>query len=187
MALRHALLAALLTVGESSGYDLAKEFAPERAAFWVASPQQIYRELDAMESAGLVTARVVRQDARPDKRMLNLTEGGRAELSANSRARARPTAIRDEMLVMVQSEAVGDRAAIRATIRDRRDAACRKLAHYERIEASYRGGRDDAAVLADRTVLGPYLTLQRGLAFERENIAWCDMALTVLSEDGDDA
>ncbi|MGO3328525.1 PadR family transcriptional regulator [Gordonia sp. (in: high G+C Gram-positive bacteria)] len=185
MALRHALLAALLTVGEASGYDLAKEFDPARATFWVASPQQIYRELEAMESAGMVSARVVRQRARPDKRMLRLTEAGRAELAANSKSTAKPTAVRDEMLVMVQSLSAGDRPAICATIGDRLAASRRKLAHYERVESAYRADRDDAAVYADSEVLGPYLTLLRGLAFERENIAWCETALTALSdEDG---
>ncbi|MCF8571157.1 PadR family transcriptional regulator [Gordonia sp. HY002] len=185
MALRHALLAALLTVGEASGYDLAKEFDPARATFWTASPQQIYRELDGMEGAGLVSARVVRQSARPDKRMLSLTDAGRAELTANSRSAAKPTAIRDEMLVMVQSVSAGDPRAVCVTIRDRLTASRRKLAHYERIEDAYRAGRDDAAVYADGQIVGPYLTLLRGLAFERENIAWCETALTALSVDGD--
>ena len=185
MALRHALLAALLTVGEASGYDLAKEFDAARATFWTASPQQIYRELEGMEGAGLVSARVVRQSARPDKRMLSLTAAGRTELDANSRSVAKPTAVRDEMLVMVQSVSAGDRHAICATIGDRLAASRRKLAHYERVEHAYRAGRDDAAVYADTQVVGPYLTLLRGLAFERENITWCETALTALSVEDD--
>ena len=187
MALRHALLASLLTVGEASGYDLAKEFDPARATFWVATPQQIYRELDGMETAGLVSVRVVRQSARPDKRMVSLTGAGRAELTANSRSGAKPTAIRDELMVMVQSVSVGDRDAVRMTVRDRMEAARRKLAHYERLETTYRAGRDDDAVYADSRVAGPYLALQRGLSFERENIAWCETALKVLAGKDDDA
>ncbi len=187
MALRHALLATLLTVGESSGYDLAKEFTPERATFWVASPQQIYRELDGMEAAGLVSARVVVQEKRPDKRMLTITDAGRVELAANTRELAKPVAIRDELMVMVQSVAAGDRDAVCDSVRDRMEASRRKLAHYERLEAKYRAGRDDVALYADARVAGPYLTLLRGLSFERENIAWSETALRVLAGEGDDA
>jgi DNA-binding PadR family transcriptional regulator len=40
MALRHAVLAALLE-GEVSGYQLAKRFDVSVANFWSASPQQL--------------------------------------------------------------------------------------------------------------------------------------------------
>src|SRR3954453_2100256 len=75
MSLRNAVLAALLE-GEASGYDLAKGFEASVANFWMATPQQLYRELDRMEQAGLVSARVVRQERRPDKRLFSLTEAG---------------------------------------------------------------------------------------------------------------
>ena len=44
MALRNAVMAALLD-GEASGYDLAKGFEASVANFWMATPQQVYREL----------------------------------------------------------------------------------------------------------------------------------------------
>ena len=53
MALRHAVLAALLE-GEASGYQLAKRFDVSVANFWSATPQQLYRELDRLEAEGLV-------------------------------------------------------------------------------------------------------------------------------------
>ena len=52
MALRHAVLAALLE-GEASGYQLAKRFDVSVANFWSATPQQLYRELDRLEAEGL--------------------------------------------------------------------------------------------------------------------------------------
>ena len=50
---------AALSYGESSGYDMAKTFDVTVANFWTATPQQLYRELDKMEAAGLIEARVV--------------------------------------------------------------------------------------------------------------------------------
>ena len=47
MALRHAVLAALLE-GEASGYQLSKRFDVSVANFWSATPQQLYRELERL-------------------------------------------------------------------------------------------------------------------------------------------
>ncbi len=81
MALQDAILTALAH-DESSGYDLAKAFDVSVANYWTASPQQLYRELDKMEEAGLVTARTVAQSKRPDKRVFRLTPAGRKALRA---------------------------------------------------------------------------------------------------------
>ena len=75
MSLRNAVMAALLD-GESSGYDLAKAFDASVANFWICTPQQLYRELDRMETDGLITARTVEQERRPNKRLFSLTTGG---------------------------------------------------------------------------------------------------------------
>ncbi|MBK3589679.1 PadR family transcriptional regulator, partial [Streptomyces sp. MBT57] len=69
MALRHAVLAALLDE-ELSGYQLAKAFDMGVANFWHALPQQLYAELARLEKEGLVAGREVVQDARPNSRLL---------------------------------------------------------------------------------------------------------------------
>lgn len=84
MALRNALMAALLE-GEASGYDLAKVFDASVVNFWMATPQQLYRELDRMAAAGLVRARVVHQERRPDKRLFSLTEASTGRHCTSSR------------------------------------------------------------------------------------------------------
>ena len=84
MALRDAVLAALLD-SEASGYDLAKGFDASVANFWMATPQQLYRELDRLAADGLIEARVVEQERRPNKRMFTLTDAGRAAVHAELR------------------------------------------------------------------------------------------------------
>lgn len=79
MALRNAVLAALLE-GEASGYDLAKGFDASVANFWMATPQQLYKELERMATDGLIETRVVQQERRPNKRLHSLTPAGRAAL-----------------------------------------------------------------------------------------------------------
>jgi DNA-binding PadR family transcriptional regulator len=179
MALRNALMAALLE-GEASGYDLAKVFDASVANFWMATPQQLYRELDRMAAASLVRARVVHQERRPDKRLFSLTEAGLAALHAFTAGPPRPGTIRDELMVQVQAVDAGDGPAVRTALEERATAAEAKIARYEKLRARLLDGRfeDDYLVEADR--IGPYLTLMRGLSFERENLRWCRQALRTL-------
>jgi DNA-binding PadR family transcriptional regulator len=179
MALRNAIMATLLE-GEASGYDLAKGFDASVANFWAATPQQLYRELDRMEADGLVRARVVEQERRPNKRLFSLTEAGRAELRAFTAQPPRPGAVRDELLVQVQAVDAGDAAAVRAALEARRALAEAKLARYERLRARLLDGRFEEEYLATAERVGPYLTLMRGLSFERENLRWCEQSLSVL-------
>ncbi|GAA3441370.1 PadR family transcriptional regulator [Planomonospora venezuelensis] len=177
--MRHAVMAALLE-GDASGYDLAKGFDASVANFWMATPQQLYRELDRMESEGLVRAQVVRQERRPNKRVFSLTEAGRRALREFTAAPLRPGAIRDELMVKVQAVDVGDAEAVRAAIEERMVWAQAKIARYERLRLRLLDGRSEEEYLAHSERVGPYLTLMRGLAFERENRSWGEWALTVL-------
>lgn len=75
MALREGLLG-LLVYRELSGYDIKRIFDRSMAVFWNASDSQIYRELRALETEGLITSRTERQERRPDKRLYRASERG---------------------------------------------------------------------------------------------------------------
>ncbi|MEV6549067.1 PadR family transcriptional regulator [Streptomyces sp. NPDC051597] len=179
MALRNAVLAALLE-GEASGYDLAKGFDASVANFWMATPQQLYRELERMESEGLVRARLVQQERRPNKRLFSLTDAGFAALRSFTAEPPRPSAIRDELLVQVQAVDAGDTAAVRDAVAERLERARAKAARYERLRERLLDGRTEDEYLACSARVGPYLTLMRGLSFEEENIRWARRTLVVL-------
>ncbi|MEU0212967.1 PadR family transcriptional regulator [Streptomyces canus] len=182
MALRNAVMAALLK-GEASGYDLAKAFDATVANFWMSTPQQLYRELERMEAEGLVTARVVEQKRRPNKRLFSLTEAGRKAVHAyTAEPLGKPAVVRDELLVKVQCVDVGDMEAVRTAIAERMQWATAKLAGYERLRQRLLDGRSEEAYFAEAERIGPYLTLLRGMSFERENLQWGDMALRRLEQ-----
>ncbi|MBC7273216.1 MAG: PadR family transcriptional regulator [Streptomyces sp.] len=182
MALRNAVMAALLE-GEASGYDLAKGFEASVANFWMATPQQIYRELERMAGEGLVSARVVRQERRPDKRLFSLTDAGRAAVRAYvAEVPTKPTALRDELMVKVQCADVGDIDAVRAAIAERVEWATAKLARFERMRARLLAGRSEDEFFATAERVGPYLTLLGGIAFARENQRWGELALRRLEQ-----
>ncbi|MFE0641990.1 PadR family transcriptional regulator [Streptomyces sp. NPDC058877] len=179
MSLKHAVLAALLE-GEASGYDLAKIFDVSVANFWAATPQQLYRELERLAEAGLITARVVEQERRPNKRVFSITESGRRDLAAYTATPPRPSAVRDELMVQVQACDEGDTGAVRAFVAQRMETARAKLARYDRMRERMLDGRDEETYLAEAERVGPYLTLMRGRFFEEENLRWGEQTLAVL-------
>jgi DNA-binding PadR family transcriptional regulator len=179
MSLRDAVLAALLE-GESSGYDLAKNFDASTANFWMATPQQLYRELERLADQGLIQARVVHQERRPNKRMFSLTEAGRDAIQQFTGKAPKPPAIRDELMVKVQAADAGDTQAVHDFIAERLQWAKAKLQRYERLRTRLLDGRDEDEYLAQAERVGPYLTLLRGISFEQENIRWAKRALAII-------
>jgi DNA-binding PadR family transcriptional regulator len=79
--MRHAVLA--LLAGESRhGYELKQAFEQTFGSAWPPlNIGQIYTTLARLERDGLVAGRLVEQDSRPDKRVYELTDAGRGELS----------------------------------------------------------------------------------------------------------
>jgi DNA-binding PadR family transcriptional regulator len=179
MSLRDAVLAALLE-GESSGYDLAKSFDASVSNFWMATPQQLYRELDRLAEQGLIQARVVHQERRPNKRMFSLTDAGRDAIQQFTARAPKPCVIRDELLVKVNAVDAGDGPAVREFIVERLKWATAKLQRYERFRARLLDGRGEEEYLAQTQRVGPYMTLLRGISFEEENIRWAEHALRII-------
>lgn len=179
MSLRDAVLAALLE-GEYSGYDLAKEFDASVANFWMATPQQLYRELDRLAEQGLIRARVVHQERRPNKRMYSLTDAGREEIQQFTGKPPRPGTMRDELMIKLAAADAGDTQAVRDSVAERLRWAVAKLERYERLRARLLAGRTEDEFVAQAERVGPYLTLLRGISFEQENVRWAEHALTII-------
>jgi DNA-binding PadR family transcriptional regulator len=182
MSLKYAVLAALLE-GEASGYELSKAFDVSLANFWPATPQQIYRELERLAGDGLIEARVVQQERRPNKRMFTLTGAGRADLRAFAvEPPRRPVGIRDEFMIKIQAMDGTDPGRTHALVEERMSWARGKLARYQRVRERLLNGRTEEEYLRESDRVGPYLTLLGGIAFEQENLRWCERALQVLRQ-----
>lgn len=179
VSLRDAVLAALLD-GEASGYDLAKRFDASVANFWMATPQQLYRELDRLAEQGLIRARVVQQERRPNKRMFALTGAGHEAIREFTARAPKPSVIRDDLAVKLLAADAGDARAVRDFMAERLQRAQAKLQRYERMRARMLDGRGEQEYLTQNERVGPYLTLLRGISFEEENIRWAERALRIL-------
>ncbi|MGW0753536.1 PadR family transcriptional regulator [Streptomyces sp. NPDC002587] len=181
MALRHAVLAALLD-GEYSGYQLAKVFDASVANFWHALPQQLYAELAKLEKEGLVAGRQVIQETRPNKRLFKVTDAGRTALEDFAAAASKPSVIRDDLLVKVQSADRIGTAAVIEQLEERAVAAGAKIELLGELLRQMRGDMDEAEFLLRGERIGGYLTCLRGVAFEQGNREWCLRAAAVLRE-----
>ncbi|MFD0685224.1 PadR family transcriptional regulator [Actinomadura fibrosa] len=171
MALRHAVLAALLD-GEYSGYQLAKIFDLSVSNFWHAVPQQLYSELSKLETEGLISGRQVIQRDRPNKRVYTVTQAGIDELERFAATPAKPGIIRENLLVMVQAVDHISADAVIGQLEDRALASAAKVEIFERTLEHLRGGLDEETFLQSATPIGPYLTCLRGRRFEQENYEW---------------
>lgn len=171
MALRHAVLAALLD-GEYSGYQLAKIFDMAVSNFWHAVPQQLYAELSRLESDGLITGRQVIQHDRPNKRVYTVTDAGVEELERFAAGTAKPGVIREDLLVMVQAVDRISADKVIAQLEERALASAAKVELFERTLVRLRGDMAEDDFLRHGGPIGPYLTCLRGRGFEQENHDW---------------
>jgi DNA-binding PadR family transcriptional regulator len=181
MALRHAVLAALLD-GEYSGYQLTKIFDVGVSNFWYAAPQQLYAELTKLEADGLVAGREVAQQGRPNKRVFTVTEAGAGELAAFAAAPPKPLLIRDDLAVRVHAVDLLDPAPVIAQLHERAEEAAAKLALFEKMLTRMRGELDEESFLREGDRIGPYLSCLGGCRLEREIRDWCLQTARTLSE-----
>jgi DNA-binding PadR family transcriptional regulator len=168
MALRHAVLAALLD-GEYSGYQLAKIFDIAVSNFWHAVPQQLYTELARLEKEGLITGRQVIQHDRPNKRVYTVTPEGIKELEHFATLPAKPAVIREDLLVILQAVDHIPVEDVISQLEDRAMAAAAKVDLFDRTLERLRDGLDEETFLREGSPIGPYLTCLRGRRFEYEN------------------
>ncbi|MBT3190021.1 MAG: PadR family transcriptional regulator [Anaerolineae bacterium] len=77
--LTYALLG-FLTYQNASGYDLKQLMDVSTSNFWHAKQSQIYTTLKKMEKDELVLSHIEPQESRPNRRVYEITEAGRADL-----------------------------------------------------------------------------------------------------------
>jgi DNA-binding PadR family transcriptional regulator len=181
MALRHAVLAALLD-GEYSGYQLAKIFDVSVSNFWHAVPQQLYTELSKLESEGLIAGRQIIQHDRPNKRIYTVTPAGLEELERFATVPAKPGIIREDLLVLVQAVDHISAPAVIAQLEDRALASEAKVALFDHTMQKLRGDLDEETFLRKGEPIGPYLTCLRGREFEQANFEWFTTTARLLRE-----
>jgi DNA-binding PadR family transcriptional regulator len=192
VALPHAILVSLCEQS-GSGYELAHRFDRSIGYFWGATHQQIYRTLRTMEDDGWLSAQVVVQRGRPDKKVYTVSEAGRAELArwiaaplgsggSGSGGSGRGGALSDtrtrEVAVKLRGAAYGDSAALCAQITALRAQRAQLLDTYHGFEKKQ---FPDPAALTG-SALHQYLVLRGGIRAEESTIDWLDEVTSALQD-----
>ena len=178
MAIAHAILVSLIE-HPASGYDLGKQFDSSVGFFWKATHQQIYRELTKLEEQGWISAEVIAQENRPDKKLYSVTELGKQQLIEWMTQASEPTPIKDDLLVKIFAGYMAPMETLLKDLEHHRQLHTQKLKTYQEIEQQY---------FPNPQTLSPqakfrYLTLRKGIGYERDWIAWCNEAIALLKQD----
>ena len=90
----------VLTLGDSTGYDIRKKVEDTFGHFLDVSLGSIYPALAELNREGLVTCERVAQDTRPDKKVYSLTEAGQSTFVQAMIATPSRHRIRSEFLAL---------------------------------------------------------------------------------------
>ncbi len=184
MALPHAILVSLCEQS-GSGYELTRRFDRSIGYFWSATHQQIYRTLRTMEADGWVSATVVVQQGRPDKKVYTVSDAGRSELTrwiAAPLAGAHPGGVELDGPVHSVTTAPAKSpssyaAPLSATGRALHEQIVALRAERAQLLDTYRGFEKkqfpDPTALHD-SALHQYLVLRGGIRAEEGTIDWLD-------------
>src|ERR1700733_291418 len=186
VALPHAILVSLCEQS-GSGYELTHRFDRSIGYFWSATHQQIYRTLRTMEDDGWVSATVVAQQGRPDKKVYTVSDAGRSELARwiaaplgggpSGRGGVGRGGALSEVAVKLRGAAFGDRSALHDQVVALRTERAQLLDTYRGFEKKQ---FPDPAVLRD-SALHQYLVLRGGIRAEEGTIDWLDEVTAALA------
>jgi DNA-binding PadR family transcriptional regulator len=156
-----------------SGYDLAQRLKAPIGFFWTARHSQIYPELARLEALGMVTHELVEQSDKPDKKVYTITQAGRAALAEWVCAPVSRQPARDELILKAYSLWVAEPAKALDLFREREQVHAARLEEYERRLAHMEARSGSNLERIDSPDFASYVTLRRGLGYEREFLSWC--------------
>jgi DNA-binding PadR family transcriptional regulator len=169
-------LLSLLARKAATGYDLSRGMRNPLSYFYRAAHSQIYPELAKLERGGLVTRRLIRQSARPDKKVYSITNKGRERLTEWLSAAPTP-ATRDLLMLKAFSLWLLPVASALKVIEQHAELAEAQLAEYKAIRVGF---IDRNLPKAKDPEIGNLLTLGRGVQYESSYLDWCEWATSLL-------
>lgn len=164
-----ASLLGLLLEAPMSGWDVIRVAQLRLGNFWSLTRSQVYRELAAMASAGLVAA-----SARGprERRSYSVTQAGRDAFAAYINAAPATETIRYPLLLTLSFGQHVEPVTLGRILRDQRHLHQQRLTDYEHKQRSA-----SSAPHPDRWSLA---TLAFGIAHERATLDWFDQLSTLL-------
>lgn len=178
MSLEFAILG-FLSERPRSGYDLKTRcFSDDVMAFWDADQAQIYRTLDRLEKARLVTSRRRRQAGRPDRRIYDITRAGSEALAIWDATPSALPQLRDAFSLQLWFGAMLNDESLLGAVRARREM------HQQRLETLRAGSVSLAQdhTLTDRVQVLRQTAYDGAIARERASIDWLDECISAIEQ-----
>jgi DNA-binding PadR family transcriptional regulator len=180
--LGYAILSLLARIS-LSGYDLAREMKKPHAFFFgQAQLSQIYPELARLEDAELIASQIIEQLGRPDRKVYSILPPGRQQLE---RWVVSPTPLleaRSEFLIKAHSLWLADPQPALIQFQEQERYHQANLVAYEVELARLEERCGTELALMTTPVFGDYLTVKRGVGYERDYIAWLRWVMAMLEE-----
>jgi DNA-binding PadR family transcriptional regulator len=175
-------LLGLLARHPMSGYDLAGHLKQRFVPFGPISHTQIYPALASLEQQGLVLYHIVEQHAvRPNKKVYELTEEGRAALRQWVESPTPLVIPSDEFFLKTYSLWLADPDRMLERFRDQVHLHQEQLEQYERVLQSKPPADSGEPGKAKLFELSATL-FQYVIGYERNYLTWCQAMLQYLED-----
>ncbi len=180
MSLKHALLG-ILGYGQMTGYELKQFFDSSVQHFWNAELSQIYPTLKSLEEGGFVDMHVEVQQNRPNRKVYQITDGGRDEFLRWVRAPQSPADMRDPFLIKVFFGTQVPIEDVLIMMRRQMEEQQMMLAFSETVlREKIRQGIEKSH--STKNGLFWALTLEMAISYRRAYIEWCEQSMRLLEE-----
>jgi DNA-binding PadR family transcriptional regulator len=166
-----------------SGYDLAREMKkPHSFFFGQAQLSQIYPELARLEAAELVASQIIEQRGRPDRKVYSILPLGRQQLERWVVSPTPLLEVRSEFLIKAHSLWLADTEQALLQFQEQERYHQANLAAYEAALSMLEERWGARLALMNISDFGDYLTVKRGVGYERDYIAWLQWVMAILEE-----
>lgn len=173
MSIRHTVLG-LLARGPHHGYELRSAFEERLVPGGKLNIGQVYTTLERLERDGLAEHERVAQSERPDKKVFDITEAGRAELQRWLQSPSPPQVdLRNETYLKLAVARELDGVDVASVLRHERESCFARL--QETVQARARSVGGD---LAEQLLLD--LAVRQLEAF----LGWLEHCTELLAEEG---
>jgi len=177
MALKYVLLT-LLQRAPQTGYQIVQSFDSSVGYFWNASHQQVYRELGTLSNDEHVTAKLVKQKDKPDKKIYTITKDGRLALKDWLQLPVKRVATKDPLLVKLINANASNYQSMIDELQTFKKEGLDRLNIYNGIEAEHYSVSARQQMPADDLVL--YIALRKGILGLDAHLSWIDEAIELL-------
>ena len=171
MSLKYAILG-LLSYKPQTGYDLKAHFDQTIRHIWKADQAQIYRTLSDITKKGLAISETVIQEGKPNKKVYQLTEEGKAELIEWLSTPVQSRDQRNAELIQVFFSGATDNETILDNLKKLRAGTLEKIEALTTLER--KSDLFAQSRMSSRDHFFFHATLDLGIRSAQMNLEWLD-------------